>query len=45
MSRVRGQMLTPVGKKLAEKRHAFMEVFFDELNREIYGSDIGELNG
>lgn len=45
MSRVREQMLTPIGRELAEKRHAFMEVFFDELNREIYGSDIGELKG
>jgi len=44
MSRVRDQMLTPTGRELAEKRHAFMEVFFDELNREIYGSDISELN-
>jgi len=38
MSRVRDQMLTAPGRQLAEKRHAFMEVFFDELNREIYGS-------
>lgn len=34
------RMLTEPGKKLAERRHAFMEIFFDELNREIYGSDI-----
>lgn len=40
MSRVRDQMRTEPGKKLAEKRHRFMEVFFDELNREIYGSDL-----
>jgi len=39
MSRVRDQMLTETGRQLAEKRHAFMEVFFDELNREMYGSD------
>lgn len=38
MSRVRDQMLTEPGRQLAEKRHAFMEIFFDELNREIYGS-------
>ncbi len=39
MNRVRNQMLTTVGRKRAERRHAFMELFFDELNREIYGSD------
>ncbi|GAB4333268.1 MAG: HD domain-containing protein [Desulfobulbaceae bacterium] len=40
MSRVRDQMLTGPGKKLAEQRHRFMEIFFDELNREIYGTEI-----
>lgn len=40
LSRVRDQMRTGPGRKLAEQRHAFMEIFFDELNREIYGSDI-----
>lgn len=38
MSRVRDQMLTDPGRQLAEKRHKFMEIFFAELNREIYGS-------
>jgi uncharacterized protein len=38
MSRVKDQILTTPGKKLAEQRHRFMEIFFDELNREIYGS-------
>jgi len=42
MSRVRGRMLTPIGQQLASRRHEFMEIFFAELNREIYGS---ELNG
>ncbi|MBW1749712.1 MAG: HD domain-containing protein [Deltaproteobacteria bacterium] len=42
MSRVRGRMLTPMGQQLARRRHEFMEIFFAELNREIYGS---ELNG
>jgi len=40
MSRVRDQMCTEPGKRLAEQRHHFMEIFFDELNREIYGTDI-----
>ncbi len=40
MSRVRDQMLTAPGKRRAQQRHQFMEVFFDELNREIYSSDI-----
>ena len=39
MSRVRDQILTAPGKKLAQQRHHFMEIFFNELNREIYGSD------
>ncbi|MDW7772912.1 MAG: HD domain-containing protein [Desulfobulbaceae bacterium] len=37
MSRVREQMLTPLGRQFAESRHQFMEIFFDQLNREIYG--------
>lgn len=40
MSRVKDQMLTEPGQKLARQRHRFMEIFFDELNREIYGSDM-----
>ena len=40
MSRVKDQMLTEPGRKLAQQRHRFMEIFFDELNREIYGSDM-----
>ncbi|HBI14893.1 MAG TPA: phosphohydrolase [Desulfobulbaceae bacterium] len=39
MSRVREQMRTVPGRRLADMRHRFMEIFFDELNREIYGSD------
>ncbi len=34
MSRVRQQMLTPMGRELAEERHAFMQLFFDQLTRE-----------
>jgi uncharacterized protein len=37
MSRVKDQMLTLPGKRLAKKRHTFMEIFFDQLNHEIYG--------
>ena len=37
MSKVRHQMLTPVGLQLAEQRHAFMEIFFDQLTRETNG--------
>lgn len=37
MSKVRHQMLTPVGVQLAEQRHAFMETFFDQLTRETNG--------
>lgn len=37
MSKVREQMLTPVGRDMAEARHAFMEIFFDQLTRETRG--------
>ena len=37
MSRVKQQMLTPIGRQIAEKRHAFMEFFFDQLTRETSG--------
>ena len=37
MSKVRKQMLTPVGRELAEQRHAFMQTFFDQLTRETSG--------
>ena len=40
MSRVREQLLTEPGRRLAERRHRFMEIFFDELNLEIYGSEL-----
>ena len=40
MSRVRDQMLTPIGQQLARRRHGFMEIFFAELNREIYGTEL-----
>ena len=36
MSRVRQQMLTPAGRELAEERHAFMQLFFDQLTRETH---------
>jgi uncharacterized protein len=38
MSKVRGQMLTPIGREIARHRHEFMETFFAQLNLEIYGS-------
>ena len=34
MSRVRDQMLTPVGRAMAEQRHTFMQTFFDQLTKE-----------
>jgi uncharacterized protein len=45
MSKVRDQMRTAPGRLLAEQRHRFMEIFFDELNREIYGSDTMPAHG
>jgi uncharacterized protein len=38
LRRIRNRMLTPAGRKLAEKRHAFMRGYFEELNREVYKS-------
>lgn len=35
LCKVKDRMLTPVGKRLAEERHAFMELFFERLEREI----------
>jgi len=37
MSRVRHQMLTPIGQQLAAQRHQFMETFFNQLTRETSG--------
>ena len=37
MSRIRTQMLTPVGREMAEQRHAFMHTFFDQLTMETSG--------
>jgi uncharacterized protein len=39
MSKIKDKMLTPEGKRLAEERHDFMELFFQRLEREIKGSD------
>ena len=38
MCKICSIMMTPVGRKLAKRRHDFMETFFSELNLEIYGS-------
>jgi uncharacterized protein len=37
MSRVRTQMLTSIGQEMAEQRHAFMQIFFDQLTQETSG--------
>jgi len=37
LSRVKERILTKEGKKLAEKRHAFMETFFKHLQEEYEG--------
>jgi uncharacterized protein len=38
MSKIKDRMLTPEGKRLAEERHDFMEIFFERLEREIKGA-------
>ncbi|MDH5299097.1 MAG: HD domain-containing protein [Desulfobulbaceae bacterium] len=35
LCKVREKMLTSVGRRLAEERHLFMEIFFERLEREI----------
>jgi uncharacterized protein len=37
LKKIEGKMLTPEGKKLAQKRHHFMNEFFERLNHEIDG--------
>lgn len=44
MSKVKDKMLTSEGKRLAEERHDFMELFFQRLEREIKGSDKVDAN-
>jgi uncharacterized protein len=38
MCKVCSVMMTQMGRKIAKRRHDFMEIFFAELNLEIYGS-------
>lgn len=37
MCKIKDRMLTPEGKRLAYERHAFMEIFFERLAKEIRG--------
>ena len=39
MSKIKDRMLTPEGRRLAEERHEFMEVFFERLERETKGAE------
>jgi len=39
MSKIKDRLLTPEGRRLAEERHHFMEVFFERLERETKGAD------
>ncbi|UCD65460.1 MAG: HD domain-containing protein [Deltaproteobacteria bacterium] len=39
MSKIKDRMQTPEGKRLAEERHGFMEVFFERLERETKGAE------
>lgn len=34
---LKDKMLTDEGKRIAERRHKFMEIFFDRLNKEVDG--------
>lgn len=44
MSKVKERLLTPEGQRLAEERHAFMEIFFDRLDREVNGRCLSDEN-
>ncbi len=37
LSKIKDRMLTEEGRRLAEERYRFMELFFDRLNREVKG--------
>ncbi|MCF6289614.1 MAG: HD domain-containing protein [Desulfobacterales bacterium] len=37
LSKIKDRLLTPEGQRLARERHAFMEVFFERLEKEING--------
>jgi uncharacterized protein len=37
LSRIKDRMLTQEGRRLAEERHTFMEMFFDRLTEEHKG--------
>ena len=39
MSKIKDRMLTPEGRRIAEERHVFMEVFFERLERETKGAE------
>ena len=39
MSKIKDRMLTPEGRRLANERHDFMEVFFERLERETKGAE------
>lgn len=38
LRKIKDKMLTEEGRRIAEERHAFMEEFFDRLNKEIDGN-------
>ena len=38
LSKVKDRLLTPEGRRLAQERHSFMEVFFERLDREVHGA-------
>jgi uncharacterized protein len=38
LSKVKDRLLTPEGRRLAQERHAFMEIFFERLEREVNGA-------
>jgi uncharacterized protein len=39
MSKIKDRMLTLEGRRLAEERHVFMEVFFERLEKETKGAE------
>jgi uncharacterized protein len=37
LSKIKDRMFTPIGKRLAEERHAFMVAYYEQLDREVRG--------
>ncbi len=44
LSKIKDRLLTPEGQRLARERHAFMEVFFERLEKELNGRGLAPVS-